>query len=535
MDEATTSTTSEFLTYEPCPQCGSRDNLGRYSDGHGYCFGCGHYERGGTPTSTFGEPESEPEEGESGTGRSELYRGTVTSIPNRSLDLETCKRYGYEVGDIDGRKCHIATHRANGIGVVQNIRFTGKQFRICGDAKQFGFYGDWLFPGGGKYLCITEGEIDCLSVSQAFGNKYPVVSLPHGVKSAKKTVQRKYEWLESFETIVLMFDTDEPGKAAAAEVAEMLPPGRVKIATLPLKDANECLKAGAVEDIVKAFWNARPYRPDGIVMASDLRSVVTAELPMGLAYPWEGINSLTRGMREGELVTITAGSGLGKSTFVRELAYHLHWTHKQPIGMLMLEEGNRKTLRGLVGLHMSKNLIVEDAPEPEIHRAFSELFGEHDVALYDHFGSTEVDNICARIRYMAKACGVKWVFLDHLSIMVSGLNDGDERKLIDVAMTKLRTLVEETRIGLVAVSHLKRPGGDKGHEDGAQVRLGQLRGSHAIVQLSDFVIGLQKPEEDANGDSVEAVILKNRFTGERGSAGLLNYHRDTGRLTESAF
>jgi twinkle protein len=119
--------------------------------------------------------------------------------------------------------------------------------------------------------------------------------------------------------------------------------------------------------------------------------------------------------------------------------------------------------------------------------------------------------------------------------MVSGLNDGDERKLIDVAMTKLRSLVEETKCTLFAVSHLKRPQGDKGHEDGAQVRLGQLRGSHAIVQLSDFVIGLQKPEEDVNGDSVEAVILKNRFTGEKGSAGLLNYNRDTGRLTESAF
>jgi twinkle protein len=465
-----------------------------------------------------------------------LARGSVDAIPNRSLDESTCRRYGYEVGEIDGKKCHIATHKgANGLGVVQNIRFTGKKFQIRGDSKQFGFYGDWLFPGGGKYLCITEGEIDCLSVSQAFGNKYPVVSLPHGVKSAKKAVQKRYEWLELFDAIILMFDTDEPGKAAAAEVAEMLPPGKVKIASLPLKDANECLMAGQTEAIVKAFWNARPFRPDGIVMATDLRTLVTAELPMGLSYPWEGINGLTRGIRDAELVTITAGSGLGKTTFVREIAYHLHWVHKEPIGMLMLEEGNRKTLRGLTGLHMNKNLIVDDANPAEIDAAFAALFAEKDIALYDHFGSTEVENICQRIRYMVKACGVRRVILDHLSIMVSGLNDGDERKLIDVAMTKLRSLVEETKCTLFAVSHLKRPQGDKGHEDGAQVRLGQLRGSHAIVQLSDFVIGLQKPEEDVNGDSVEAVILKNRFTGEKGSAGLLNYNRDTGRLTESAF
>ena len=35
---------SRFLKHEQCPQCGSRDNLGRYTDGHAWCFGCGYYE-----------------------------------------------------------------------------------------------------------------------------------------------------------------------------------------------------------------------------------------------------------------------------------------------------------------------------------------------------------------------------------------------------------------------------------------------------------------------------------------------------------
>lgn len=33
---------SEFVRHEVCPYCHSRDNLARYNDGHGYCFGC-HY------------------------------------------------------------------------------------------------------------------------------------------------------------------------------------------------------------------------------------------------------------------------------------------------------------------------------------------------------------------------------------------------------------------------------------------------------------------------------------------------------------
>jgi hypothetical protein len=31
-----------FVRHEPCPRCGSRDNLGKWSDGSGWCFGCHH-------------------------------------------------------------------------------------------------------------------------------------------------------------------------------------------------------------------------------------------------------------------------------------------------------------------------------------------------------------------------------------------------------------------------------------------------------------------------------------------------------------
>ena len=37
---------SNFLKHEPCPKCGSKDNLSRYDDGHAYCFGCDYYENG---------------------------------------------------------------------------------------------------------------------------------------------------------------------------------------------------------------------------------------------------------------------------------------------------------------------------------------------------------------------------------------------------------------------------------------------------------------------------------------------------------
>jgi twinkle protein len=136
------------------------------------------------------------------------------------------------------------------------------------------------------------------------------------------------------------------------------------------------------------------------------------------------------------------------------------------------------------------------------------------------------------VRYLAKSVGCGWVVLDHLSIVVSGLGDDDERRLIDNAMTSLRTLVEETGIGLILVSHLKRPQGNKGHEEGAVTSLSQLRGSHAIAQLSDAVIGLERDQQSETPDVTTVRVLKNRFSGQTGPAGLLAYNHATGRLFE---
>ena len=523
---------AEFVRHEACPSCGSRDNLARYSNGNGFCFGCRYLEKGDT---SGGRVDTTSREGTE-VRVSNLSTGTVTAIPNRRLDEETCRLFSYQVGGDGDNRFHIAPYRdRSGRIVAQKIRKKGKDFSFEGDAKAIGLFGDHLWAKG-KKIVITEGEIDCMSVSQAQGNRWPTVSVPNGAQGAAKSIKKAYDYLDGFEEIILMFDMDEPGQKAAQECAEILPVGKVKIASLPYKDANECLVNGKPDAIIQAIWNAKPYRPDGIVSAKELKDLVLSDDgEMGFPYPFADLNRITRGIRPSELVVITSGSGMGKTTFVREVAYALHMGGKR-VGLIMLEESNKRTLQGLVGLHLSKNILVDRslATDTEIANGFDDLFREHDVALYDHFGSSDVDNICNRVRYMARSLGCTHIVLDHISILVSGLATGDERKLIDMTMTKLRTLVQETGITLFVVSHLKRPEGNLGHEDGAKVHLGQLRGSHAIAQLSDMCIALQKPDGDSV-DMTELKVLKNRFTGEVGSAGVVMYNRMTGRLTPSAF
>ena len=220
-------------------------------------------------------------------------------------------------------------------------------------------------------------------------------------------------------------------------------------------------------------------------------------------YPFSGLNDLTYGVREGELVTITAGSGLGKSQFLREIVYHILQNTEDNIGLLFLEESVKRTAKSIMSLAANKPLHLPDteATDDELKSAFDSTLGTGRVFLFDHFGSTAIDNIINRVRFMAKALECRYVFLDHVSIVVSAQDNGDERKALDEIMTKLRMLVQETNIALIIVSHLKRPS-DKGHEEGAATSLAQLRGSAAIAQLSDMVVSLER-----NGQALSLIHI----------------------------
>lgn len=536
---------SEFIRHTSCDACGSSDANGVYEheDGttHTYCFSCLRYGKE-QPDGEAVETTSKPLSTESETVEKGLLTGKPQAIPARGLSQETCKKFGYLVGNYKGEQVQIAVYRdKHGKPIAQQIRTKDKRFSMLGAKKGYTLFGSHLWSSG-KKLVIAEGAIDTMSISQIQNNRWPTVSLPNGAAAAPKAIKDNWDYIMRFEEVILMFDMDNAGQAAALACAEMLPVGKAKIAYLPTKDANEALVQGRSSEVIQAIFQAREYRPDGIVAATDFRQAIGVDDAVSsITYPYSQLNDIMHGLRKYELVTIAAGSGTGKTTFVKELVYHLHQSGEQ-VGLIMLEESNKRTLLGLTGIHMNKNITIDrdQATDDEIVAAFDDLFGEghNPVYLYDHFGSTDVDLICQRITYMAKGLGVQWVVLDHISILctqMGGSNNsgiGNERQLIDYAMTKLRTLVQELGIGLILVSHVRRPDGNHGHESGQVVRLNHLRGSASLGQLSDAVIGLNVDQDDPDSDIRHLTILKNRFTGQTGEAGTLHYNRETGRLLE---
>lgn len=529
----------ENKTHQPCPDCGSSDALAYYDWGT-KCFSCDEAK----PYKNGNQMQHTPAPKKIVNMNQQAKNFIVSDIPDRKITLDTCKRYGVSVVK-DGNMVTEHMYKyydkdSNHIG-TKFRRTSDKQFWSEGNLSDAGLFGQNIFGQAGKFITVCEGELDAMSAYQLLGSKWPVVSIKNGAQSALKNCRQALDYLNKFDTIVLCFDNDQQGKDAQQAVAKLFEPNKCKIMNLELKDANEYLKVGQREKFVQTWWNAQTYTPAGIINLADLgRSLYEETHNQTCPYPWSKLNEKTYGMRTGELITFTSGAGMGKSSIMRELMYHLMHNTDENIGVLAMEENTKQTAFNLMSVEANARLYIKEIREQYTQEQLDEwqekTLGTGRFYVFDHFGSMDNDEILNRVRYMAKALNTKWIILDHLSILVSGQEDnGDERKSIDILMTKLRSLVEETQVGLLLVSHLRRPAGDRGHEDGREITLSHLRGSASIAHLSDAVIALernQQAEDEVEANTTTIRILKNRYTGETGVACYLHYDSNTGRMTQ---
>jgi len=564
-------------THLDCPDCGHNGCLTLWQNGGSYCHSCQKKRGGdsGNPTVEI-KRRSKGRMSKTKTKIPLVTNGEVptTGLKSRGLSAESMKKFSVTTGEaslldaetnrkIDTFEAVVMPYRSiksNDV-VAQKLRKRSKEMCMAkGDnpKEPLQLFGQHLWGKGGKKLIITEGEYDAMAVSQAQDHRWPVVSIGGGAGNALKHVVQNLDYLSLYEEIILMFDMDEQGQEAAKEVAQELACHMtVKIAHLPLKDANDMILAKRDPELISAIFNAREWKPEGIVTMGDLRDDWSNyEAAEAWPYPWDGVTAVTMGLRAGELVTLTAGTGVGKSAVATEMAYDLAYKQKRKIGLVYREQSWSRTIDGLVGLHLGKRIHIqralrglpehiqkivkskkqiEDFDQEEAQKAFDEIVNGGKISIDKQWGSEDFDGLLAKIRFMAVAQKCEVIILDHISIIISGLDITDERKALDIAMTRLRDLCEATGVSIIVVSHLKRPDGNKGFEEGLEITLSHLRGSQAISQLSDIVIALQRNKRDPVRRSwTEIVILKNRFTGEDGcTACWLRYDEPTGRLIES--
>ena len=531
-----------FVKYhQPCLECGGSDPVSINDNGTAICFNCRkwykNYEAETKNVVSLQETKTNMRMGSS---------GEFNALTDRNISATTAKKYGVKSVLADGK---IVKHSypyfiANEIAGYK-VREPNKIFIWQGTSKGTGLFGEQLFQNKGKYITVTEGECDAMAAYELLGSKWPVVSLKNGAGGAPQDFKNSLEFLENFDNVVINFDNDKPGREAARKVAKLLTPGKAKILYMPdeYKDANDMLKQSQQNLYVTAWWASKTYTPSGVMNLSDnLDKLKNRERKECVPYPWEGLNKKLYGMRQGELITLTGGTGLGKSSITRELEHHLIAHTKDKVGILALEEDWTRTADGLLSIEANTRLYIDEERDAYGQDKYSELSEEYlngknkdRVWIHAHFGANDFEDIISKLRYMIIGCGCRWVVVDHLHMLLSSLTAGDERTGIDNIMMRLRKLVEETGAGMVLVSHLRRVEGNRGHENGITVSLNHLRGSQSIAQLSDCVIALerdQQAEDPQEANTTHLRVLKSRYTGDVGLASHLLYDKTTGRLHE---
>lgn len=450
---------------------------------------------------------------------------TFQFLPWRGISRATMEKYKISTKvAADGEPKSVGFVYPN--GTIKTRGYREKVFQTVGAGAEPTLFGADVFaPGSDKCIVVTEGELDAASTHQMLG--VPAVSV-RSSSSARKDCGALQKYLDSFDRVYLAFDADDPGQKAASQVAELFDFN--KIYTIPFsvyKDANAYLVADKEKEFRSAFNSAKRFMPASIVSSQDDFAKIIdddAEKPF-VPYPWTQLQSKSRGIRTGEFVLVTAPEGIGKTEFIRALEYHLLTTTDVPIGAIHIEENKARQLKGLAGykLNVPAHLPEYGLSKDEIKKALAEITKERDdrLYIYPHFGSDDPDALLGTIRFMVTVCGCKYIFLDHISMVVSGLNLDDERKVLDYISTVLAKMCVDLDCTIFCISHI--------NDDG------QTRGSRNIGKVAHLRIDLSRDLLAATEEERNLMFLsisKNRTGASTGPGGILRFDPETFKMSE---
>jgi twinkle protein len=521
------------IGHQPCPYtaCGSSDAFSYNTDGYGKCHACNKGYPSRDPMYEWAK-ERYPTGGNKDYDMNnvfEAYTPKRIEAPSsgkykemRGLTAKTMEDFG--VLTYEDRQEYVYPSGGIKVRTLPEKGFYAKN----------GFKGDELFgmnlftAGSAKKLTITEGELDAMSVAQMMKSNYinPVVSLPSATPS-KKLWDKCYDWVNSFDEIILSVDNDDAGNEIAARIAKLFPNKVYRVDHSKYKDANEFLKANAIQEFKGAWFNAKKYTPENILNTSDQFLKLYQDTP-NHQYVETGIRDLDDkilGLMQGHFTVFKAPTGIGKTELMRYLEYTL-LKKGVPIAAWHLEETKLRSLLGLVSYELNDNLtrrdlIDEKQREDDVVEAIKSLTKDelfYQFYLQDGEGAEE---LCDQIRYFSQACGVKYVFFEPIQDVIVGSSDESKEQMLADLSVRLSKLAAELNVGIVSIGHTNDNG--------------DFKYCRMIGQRASVIVNLQR-DKDATDiqerNTTHLHVEKNRPTGEVGQAGQMRFNTDTFTLRE---
>ena len=563
-----------FVRHEACPNCKSKDNLAVYSDGSYFCFShCGYK----SVSEEFKEQNPRQHSKVQSKVRSNVKKEedmevkpstkpALTPEQNAEIKAETSvKAKGFrEIDDNVYAKFGVRHAFAEDTGEVieqyypctqdgqlvgYKVREVPKNFyskgRTGADCELFM---QFKFNRGGKYIVITEGEIDALSAYQMLAEyteskggifETAVVSPTTGANSHKQ-IAGQFRFFDSFENIIISYDNDKAGQTATEQLLKVLPKGKVKIMPMRYKDANEYLEKDKSKEFINDFYEAKKQVPVGVLASSKLYDRIMGQTA-GAKIPFppfmSKLNELfVGGMPLGHIVNIAADTGIGKTTLVNELIYYWIFNSPHTVGIVSMELDAGQYGEVLLSRHLEKKLALIESQDEKIAYLSTDRViekakeltikedGDSRFYLLDNRDGS-IEEIQDTVEELVSACGAKVIVLDPLQDILDGLSNEEQAEFMKWA----KGFIKSHGITFIFINHMRKtPAGQNG-ADSEQ----NIMGSSTIIKSASANILLKRDkmaESEITRNSTEISVTKNRVCGLTGPAGFIYYDNATHTL-----
>ncbi len=254
----------------------------------------------------------------------------------------------------------------------------------------------------------------------------------------------------------------------------------------------------------------------------------------GLSTGFVDLDQQLTGLHGGELIVLAARPGVGKTSFVMNIAMHAALKEDKAVGIFSLEMPAEQLLMrllasaGRVDMKKLRGGRLSDHDKQKFHEAAAQLW---NAKLYidDSGGLSPFDLRAKARRLKQKDPSLSLLVIDYLQLMhQKGKVESRQLEVAEISRS-LKALSKELSVPIIALSQLNRKVEER---KGGKPMLSDLRESGAIEQDADVVMFIHREEpEGQEGEPpqtsvnkgpipVELIVAKQR-NGPIGSVDLL--------------
>ena len=244
----------------------------------------------------------------------------------------------------------------------------------------------------------------------------------------------------------------------------------------------------------------------------------------GLRTGFTGLDKITSGWQNSDLIVIAARPAMGKTAFALSMAKNMAVNFGIPVAIFSLEMSNVQLVNRLIvnvteipGTKI-KNGQLADYEWKQLDIKLKDLY---DANIYvDDTPSLSVLELRTKSRRLVREYGIQCIFIDYLQLMnASEMNFKSREQEVSMVSRSLKALAKELNIPIIALSQLNRDLEKRAGSEGKRPQLADLRESGAIEQDADMVCFIHRPEyykifEDENQNSLigiaEIIVAKHR-------------------------